>query len=258
MTAVIAAAATLRVRAERAEEPSALPRPRELWAFQGVFFSMSLVLTLTPLALPLLVISAMDAEYNAYFNLAWTMCSAIGLLRSAVGASFVVEAARPGADRAGLLRRGVRMLAAVGLLGAAALTLGGPVVLYLVGADYLHAAWPLMLIIAVESLVAVVPLRYFLLAQILRRLRWMFVVQCVGVGVTLTVAAVALPPLGVAGVGIGVLAGQAAGAVLVAAPLVGAIRAFVGGAGVVDAGTSPAGPAGAVEAQPTTAPTTAS
>lgn len=206
------------VRDRENTEPQ-LPPTRELWAFQGVYFTMTLVVTVTPLVLPLIVVAQLGTEQNAYFNLAWTMCSAVGLLRSSVGSAFIVEASAPDADRATLLRRLLKMLGAVAVVSAAGLAVGGPLVLYVVSPDYFHAAAGLVLVMAVESLVGTVVILYFLLAQILRRLRLMLAIQVVIVATTLTVTLLLVPRLGLIGVAWGSLSAQIIALLIIALPL---------------------------------------
>lgn len=210
----------------RADIMPDLPPVRELWAFQGVFFTMTLVLTVTPLVLPLIVVSQLGIEQNAYFNVAWTMCSAVGLLRSGVGSSFIVEASSPTADRPALLRRLLRMLAGVTAVSTAGLAIGGPVVLYVVNPDYFHAAASLVLVMALDSIAGAVVMVYFLLAQILRRLRLMLAVQCVIVTTTVTLALVLTPQWGLIGIGLATLSAQLVAILVVAAPLRRALTDF--------------------------------
>jgi O-antigen/teichoic acid export membrane protein len=165
------------------------------------------------------VVAQLGTEQNAYFNLAWTMCSAVGLLRSSVGSAFIVEASAPDADRAALLRRLVKMLGAVAVVSAAGLAIGGPLVLYVVSPDYFHAAAGLVVVMAVESLVGTVVILYFLLAQILRRLRLMLAIQVVIVAITLTVTLLLVPRLGLIGVGLGALTAQMVALMVLAYPL---------------------------------------
>ncbi|WP_249353227.1 oligosaccharide flippase family protein [Rhodococcus sp. Q] len=206
------------VRGREHTDPQ-LPPTRELWAFQGVYFTMTLVVTVTPLVLPLIVVAQLGTEQNAYFNLAWTMCSAVGLLRSSVGSAFIVEASAPDADRAALLRRLVKMLGAVAVVSAAGLAVGGPLVLYVVSPDYFHAAAGLVVVMAVDSLVGTVVILYFLLAQILRRLRLMLAIQVVIVVTTLTATLLLVPRLGLIGVAWGSLSAQIIALLILALPL---------------------------------------
>ncbi|WP_172936546.1 polysaccharide biosynthesis protein [Rhodococcus sp. MS16] len=219
------------VRGRKAIAPD-LPPVRELWAFQGVFFTMTLVLTVTPLVLPLIVVSQLGAEQNAYFNVAWTMCSAVGLLRSGVGSSFIVEASSPDADRKALLRRLLRMLAVVTAVSAAGLAIGGPLVLYVISPDYFHAATTLVLVMALDSIAGAVVVVYFLLSQILRRLRLMLAVQCVIVVTTVSLALVLIPRLGLIGAGLATLSAQLVAIAVIAVPLRRAVVDFSATPGV--------------------------
>ena len=83
--------------ARRLESADELPGNRELMSFQSAFFTMMLITSVTPFALPLIVVETVGTTQNAYFNLAWTMTSAAGLVRSSVGSAFIVEAVQPGA-----------------------------------------------------------------------------------------------------------------------------------------------------------------
>ncbi|NDK92297.1 polysaccharide biosynthesis protein [Gordonia desulfuricans] len=214
-----------RVALRRRDESHALlPGGRELLSFQSAFFAMMLVSSVTPLVLPLLVVHQAGTTQNAYFNLAWTMCSAVGLLRAAVGSAFVVEAALPDADRPALLRRFGRMLAAVTALGAGGLAIGGPLVLWFTGPDYLHAAAPLMMVMAVDSIVQTCVTTYYLVAQLQRRLRLMVAAQIVVMVLTVGGSAVLLAPLGLVGVAVGSLSASVVALLIVARPLVRGIR----------------------------------
>lgn len=218
----------LQIAARSRDRPGdGLPPPRELLGFQGVFFTMMLVASLTPLALPLIVVSQAGTSANAHFNLAWTMCSAAGLLRGAACSAFIVEAASVGADRSALMRRFGRMLTVITAVTALGLAIGGPVVLYAAGPDYFAAAWPLMLVMAAETVVETVVTLYFTVAQLLRRLRLMLITQIVMVTITVAGAFLLIGPLGLVGAGVAELIAATVALVLVAGPLIRGIRDFL-------------------------------
>ncbi|AFA73343.1 putative polysaccharide biosynthesis protein [Gordonia polyisoprenivorans VH2] len=204
-----------------------LPAGRELLSFQGAFFFLMLVSSVTPLALPLVVVAKTDTTQNAYFNLAWTMCSAAGMLRASIGSAFIVEASAPDADRPALLRRLGTMLGLVTGVVAAGLAIGGPVVLLLAGRDYFHAAGPLMVVMAVESIVETVVVTYFLIAQLQRRMRLMVAAQVIMVITTVGGAWVLLDPLGLLGVAVASLLAVVITLAVVARPLILGVRAML-------------------------------
>ncbi|MDG4762603.1 oligosaccharide flippase family protein [Solwaraspora sp. WMMD406] len=204
-----------------------LPPARQIWAFQGASFAMSLVVTLTPLCLPLVVLSQLGPESSAYYNLAAALGTAAGMLRANVIASYVVDASAPGAPQAALTRRMIRLMAAVAGMCAAGLAVGGPILLWLVGGDYLAAATPLVLLLAGETLVAVVTAAYAAVVQVRRRLRLLVAVQAGMVVVTIGGAMLLVPTYGLVGVGLAMVAAQATAAAVVAVPLVREARSLI-------------------------------
>lgn len=167
---------------------------------------MMIVGSLLPLSLPLIVVANLGTTQNAYFNIAWTMCSAAGLFQAAAGSAFIVEAATPGADRAQLLRQYARMIAAVSVVASLGLGVGGPIVLRCVGFDYFANAAGLMVIMAISTLAETVLTTFYLLAQLVGRLRLLMAAQAIVVGVTVIGAFLLIRPLGLAGIGVASLA----------------------------------------------------
>ena len=208
----------------RTESSEELPAGRELMAFQGVFFTMMLVSSVVPFALPLIVVGTVGTTQNAYFNLAWTMNAAAGMLRSSFGAAFVVEAVQPGADGQSLVRQLKRMLIPLTLVVAAGLAVGGPVLLWVVGAEYAREAGPLMVILAAQSIIDTVVIVYFMVAQIQRKLRLMLIVQIMIVTVTVAGSVLLLPHIGLIGVGCASIAAPAIAFAVVIGPLITGIR----------------------------------
>lgn len=199
---------------------STLPPRRQIWAFQGASLAMSLVATLTPLCLPLVVLSQLGPESSAYYNLVAALATAAGMLRANVLASYVVEASQPTAARAALTRRMLRLMAGVGAVSAVGLAVGGPLLMWLVGPAYADAATPLVLLLAGEMLVAVVTAVYAGMVQVRRRMRLLVAVQAGIVAGTIGGALLLVPVFGLIGVGLASLGTQAVAAAAVAGPLV--------------------------------------
>jgi O-antigen/teichoic acid export membrane protein len=206
-------------------QTSTLPPLRQLWAFQGASLAMAVTLTITPLCLPLIVLTQLGAEYNAYYALAATLVTATGMLRAGVLSSYVVEASAPGAPWAALTRRMLRLMAAATAVAVAALAIAGPVLLHLVGRDYADAATGLMLLMAVEALVGSVTAVYVALSQVSRKLRLLMAVQVITVAITLGAAVPLVRAHELLGLGLATLAAQLCAASLVAVPLARQLRA---------------------------------
>ncbi|MGW5524539.1 lipopolysaccharide biosynthesis protein [Gordonia sp. NPDC003950] len=214
----------VRVALRRTDSGAGLPTGRELMSFQGAFFALMLVSSVTPLALPLVVVSRAGTTENAYFNLAWTMCSAAGMLRASVGSAFVVEASQPGADRGRLLRHLGKMLGLITGVVAVGLAVGGPVILWIAGPDYLRAAGPLMVVMAVESVVETVVVTYFLIAQLQRRMALMVFSQIIMVTITVGGAYLLIGPMGLVGVAVASLAAATITLLIVGRPMYVGVR----------------------------------
>ncbi len=218
LVAVIFVALAVReARTRRA--PAALPPTRELLSFQGAFLAMMLVSSAMPLLLPLIVVHRLGPAENAYFNLAWTMCSASGLLRGGLVSAFIVEASVPGADRRALLRRAAPVYGGVAALTAVGLGVGGPLVLALTGGEYLRQAWPLMVVMAGASLLECLVTGYYTLAQLVRRLRPMVLAQLLVTVVTVAGSYLLVPEFGITAVGMAQAAALILALGLVARPL---------------------------------------
>ncbi|MEE3850390.1 polysaccharide biosynthesis protein [Gordonia sp. LSe1-13] len=224
ITVVFVFHALRRAAGHRGESSSELPAPREMLAFQGAFFTMMLVSSTIPLVLPLLVVNELGTTENAYFNLAWTMCTAAGLLRSAVGSAFVVEASQPNAQRPALLRHLRRMLIGVTSVTVAGIAVGGPVVLLIAGREYFEAAGWLMVIMAGTAVIETIVVTYFLIAQLQRRMRLMLITQIVMVTLTVGGTVALIGPLGLAGVGVASLLSSGVALIIVIRPLVNGVR----------------------------------
>ncbi|MFD4636452.1 lipopolysaccharide biosynthesis protein [Lentzea sp. NPDC058436] len=219
ITLVIVAGPLRRGLAANAGVAPDLPPVRQLWEFQGASFAMTVVLTATPLCLPLIVLAQLGPENSAYYNLVAALSTAAGMLRANVLASYVVEASVPGADRPALTRRMVRLMAGVCALTAVGFATAGPVLLHLVGPGYAEAAVPLVLVLAAEALVAGVVAVYAAVAQVVRRLRLLVSVQVLIVAGTVGGAAALVGDWGLTGVGIAGFASNALAVVLLFAPL---------------------------------------
>lgn len=201
-----------------------LPPIRQLWAFQGASLTVTLVQTATPLCLPLIVLARLGGEYAAYYNLVAALGVAVSLLRSNVLAAYVVEASAPGAPRGPLTRRMIRLMVAVCLACCAGLAIGGPLLLLVAGEHYADAAIPLVLVMALETLVAGVTAVYAAVSYVSRRLRLLVCTQALQVVLTLGGALLLVPRHGLVGVGLASLCAQAVSGGIVALPLVRQLR----------------------------------
>lgn len=201
-----------------------LPPRRELWTYFGSTFGITALATVTPLALPLIVVVAAGATDAAYFTVAWTVVAAVLMAPGYIAGPFIAEvAAEP--DRLGeLLRRFLRLFGIITVLSTAALLVGGPLALWLVGSGYLLNAWALMVLMALVPLVGAPAIVFAVLCRVHRSMApavWLQVGSTIGV---VACAALLVPHTGIIGVGYTFVVVETTISLLAAAPLVRRLR----------------------------------
>lgn len=167
-------------------QKSTLPPTRELWHYQLAAFSMTLLGSVTPLMLPLLVIENLGAVQNAYFNITWMICSAVNMAYAALMTSYVVEASTCLDDLARPTRKFLKLLAVAAIVCSICLAVFGPVVLAVVGDSYQTQGTPLLRIMALTALFQGIIAAYSAISKVFRRLRLLVVVQILAVIGTLS------------------------------------------------------------------------
>jgi O-antigen/teichoic acid export membrane protein len=205
--------------------PGTLPSRRMLGQTIVGEYVTGLVSTAVPLMLPLLVVSMLGVEANAWFTLPWLVSSSLSLLMWNVASALLVQASSAGEQqRAYLMRRALRLALAVGGAGAITLWFLGPVLLSLLGSAYAdNSTWLLRLVSCAAPASAVIVV-WTTAARIRHRLGQVVALQlCLGVAI-ITGAVLLMPALGIVGIGVAYLCVQAAGAAALLVPLLRSTR----------------------------------
>ncbi|WP_245813894.1 lipopolysaccharide biosynthesis protein [Rhodococcus marinonascens] len=197
-----------------------LPPRRELWSYFRSSFGITAVWVIGPLAVPLIVITQVGAEANAYFAIAWAMISALYLTVHLVVSPFVAEVAAHPDRVASLSRRLVRTLAVVAGVGGIGLVVVGPLMLDVVGAEYRANSVGLLYLAGVFVPLSVVGAIYEGLARVRRRLTLALAVRCVSTLVIVCGSLIGARVVGVVGVGWAYLAAEAVSALVLIGPVV--------------------------------------
>jgi O-antigen/teichoic acid export membrane protein len=179
----------------------------------------------TTTMLPLLVASQVGSVANAYFYSAWIVGSSFEYVLSSISVSLVVEGANDRRRTTWAVRRGA-LITGVVLVPSVALTvIAAPTVLGLAGSAYASKGTIILRLVAI----AVIPRSIIALsvatARIRRDIRTMVLIQGAGCVLTLTLAVVLLPTMGLAGAGIAYLISQTVVAVGAAPGLIACLRA---------------------------------
>ncbi|ARE33029.1 AMP-dependent synthetase [Rhodococcus qingshengii] len=213
----------LRTRGESAAQP-ALPPARELWSYFGHSYGLMTLGSLAPLAVPLVVISLLGAEENAYFAITWALVSALFVLFYMLMGPFVSEASAFPTQIQSLTRRFIALLSGLAVLGAIFLALVAPVALGSVGDHYRTEGTTLLRLSAIIIPISALVVLHNALARVYQRMGSAVVAQVLNTIVVIAGSIVLTPHVGIAGVGWSYLAAEILSAAIVSVPLVGMLR----------------------------------
>jgi O-antigen/teichoic acid export membrane protein len=165
--------------------------------------------------LPVLVTARLSAADNAYFFAAWMVGSLLTMVGPAVATSLFAEGSHRDADLARKVRSGLLIVVACLAPTMLALVLGGRLILSLFGASYAEHGLGLLLILVAAAVPDAIVNVYISVLRVRKQLGYAAVFNLGIAVVTLVLAWVLLPPLGIAGAGWASLIALTAGMVAV-------------------------------------------
>lgn len=201
-----------------AVEP-ALPPRRELFSFFVTTYGLTVVASLAPLVIPLIVVNQLGVESNGYFTMAWTLVTAVAMVMSVAAGPFIAEAAAQPDRLWASTRRFLVLLSGVALLGALFLLVGAPLLLSVFGRDYGAQGRDLVQVMALAMLLSAVPAFYGALARVRRRLGLAALVQVAGAVVLIGGTFLLAPRLGLVGIGWAYVAAEVFACLVVLGPV---------------------------------------
>ncbi|MFF0413281.1 lipopolysaccharide biosynthesis protein [Kitasatospora sp. NPDC004745] len=180
--------------------PDRPPERMARWAtadYAGNLFGFA-----TSAVLPLMVLDQVGPGQNAYYALAYVIASTLYVAAFSMGSSLVVEGAR---DPHRLREYSYRLLRHSAVLLAAAvavIVIAAPWALRLFGPDYAAHGTTVLRLMALSAVPNVVVNVAIQVARVQRSLLWMILVRAAVAVLVIGLAAVLLPRLGLAGVGL--------------------------------------------------------
>ncbi len=174
--------------------------------------------------MPLVVISLLGAEENAYFAITWALVSALFVLFYMLMGPFVSEASAFPTQIQSLTRRFIALLSGLAVLGAIFLALVAPVALGSVGDHYRTEGTTLLRLSAIIIPISALVVLHNALARVYQRMGSAVVAQVLNTIVVIAGSIVLTPHVGIAGVGWSYLAAEILSAAIVSVPLVGMLR----------------------------------
>lgn len=190
-------------------------RARRVVRFVGGDYLGSLFLQGSTTLLPVLVAARLGAEANAHFYVAFLLVSAVDVMALNVGASLTVEGSREERNLPALMSRTVRLGALLLLPAVATLVVAAPLLLSLFGESYAQSAESTLRLLALGLLAKGATILYVSACRARGAVSSIVAVEATTFAVVIALSLLLVGPLGVAGVGLAWLAGQAAVALVV-------------------------------------------
>ena len=113
-----------------------LPSRKEIWSYFGSSFAITACWAVAPLVVPLIVVTQVGPEANAYFAVSWALISGLYGTMHLVVSPYVAEVAAHPHKVASLSWRMVGALVGVTLIGSVGLVVVGPLMLSIAGPEY--------------------------------------------------------------------------------------------------------------------------
>jgi O-antigen/teichoic acid export membrane protein len=166
--------------------------------------------------LPLFVTARLSATENAYFYITWRLAGLFFMVSPSVATSLVAEGSHARRDLLRAARSSILLIAS--LLGPATLLFlgGGRYIMAVFGPGYARHAQVLLLLLVLSAVPDAITNVYVALLRVTQRLRQAALLNPGMAALTLGLAWVLLPQLGIAGAGLAWLCARVAGSIAVA------------------------------------------
>ena len=188
--------------------------------------------------LPLLIINMLAPAENAYFGVAWTLAGAVLLVPVMTSLTFLAEGSQSGTPLGVHIKNSLKLNMAILIPVVLVICIFGDKILLIMGKEYSSAGAKLLWLLAPAAIPAALNMNFVSIARVEKRLGLIILVMGAIAVITLGLSWLLIPRMGLMGVGVGWLAGQASVGVVSGAAL---LRRMKAGARV-----SPPGSAGHV------------
>jgi O-antigen/teichoic acid export membrane protein len=167
---------------------------------------------LTPLLLPVLVVTRLGAESNAYFYVTWMMGSAFFLVSPAVATAVFAESVRASASLQNEVAKAMKIIAVLLIPAMLVMIAGGRIILGFFGASYAAAGYSLLILLAISAVPDAVSNIATSVWRVTHQLGYAAAINLGIMVITLASSWFLMPSLGIMGVGVAWLIAQTWGA----------------------------------------------
>ncbi len=203
----------------------ALPGRRTLVGLFVGEYATGATSVIVPLFMPLIVVTMLGTEANAYYALPWLISEAVTVLLWNISSSYITEASNDVRQGPALMRRAWRLSWLIGVTGTPFLLVGAPWLLSLLGDAYAEEGTTLLRLMAAALPFTIVHSMYIAFSRVKQQMGRVVALQTLSAVIVVVLALVLVRPLGVAGVGVAYLCAEAIGCAIAAVPLIRAFRA---------------------------------
>ncbi|GAA3065864.1 hypothetical protein GCM10010464_32690 [Pseudonocardia yunnanensis] len=224
---VITPVLLLRVLPRRSSKEGAvaLPSRRALGALFLGEYATGATSVIVPLCMPLIVVSLLGTEANAYYALPWLISEAVTVLLWNIASSYITEASNDVRQGPALMRRAWRLSWLIGFTGTPFLLIAAPWLLSLLGDTYAEEGTSLLRLMAAALPFTIVHGMYIAVSRVKQQMGRVVVMQTLSAVIVVVLALVLVTPLGIDGVGVAYLCAEVVGCAIAAVPLIRAFRA---------------------------------
>jgi O-antigen/teichoic acid export membrane protein len=206
-------------RAHEGYRPSlavAMEPLRRMFRFSLANHFADLAIVMPSLLLPIIVVHRLSAEAGAYFFAGWFLSQVFVGVSLYAALSLFAEGSHDREALAALTRHALALTVGVAVAVAAGMFVAADRMLLVFGQDYSREATTLLRLVALAGLPAAVANVYLGVERVRRELAWLVGTSVMAASVTIVTSYVLLEPVGIAGAGIGLLAGQGLAAAVAA------------------------------------------
>lgn len=196
------------------QDYSPVPRIRmgllkSMVSFTFVNFIGELLRMLPGMLLPLIVVDILGASENAYFYVSWTMAGVALLVPMMTSLTLLAEGSEAGTRLGTHIRRSLKMNLFILVPVLAVLCIFGDKILLIMGRQYSSAGGKLLWLLAPAAIPAAINMLYVSILRVEKKLGLIMLVTGTVAAITLALSWVLIPRMGLTGVGVGWLSGQA-------------------------------------------------
>jgi O-antigen/teichoic acid export membrane protein len=208
------------------EGAAPMPSRREMGKIFVGEYATGAVTFVIPLVVPLLILTQLGPEANAYYALPLLIAeSGLGVLIWNISSSYMVEASHDSRQIGPLMSRTWRLSFLVGGLGVPVLYLMAPWLLSFLGEDYAAEGTTAMRLLLLAIPFSIVSTMYINTSRVRNQMGRVVALQLLLAVLIIGLTAALLPTMGIEGAGWGYLIAEAVVAIAVAIPLLRFMRA---------------------------------